>query len=156
MLDITNSTSSTSDDAHWENPPDFIPKVGKCCHKDLPKGHRCHICCCWQRTGCLGNVVQLVCWPLMFLILLPILTLSNLVIWAFVYGCRGGAIGVAKSGTQPYCKMLTDKFLVTKNAGIAAWTLFPFPCPFPVFPFSPMLPPSPSPLPQCQQAPWCA
>ena len=103
MLDITNSTS---DDAHWENPPDFIPKVGKCCHKDLPKGHRCHICCCWQRTGCIGNVVQLVCWPLMFLILLPILTLSNLVIWAFVYGCRGGAIGVAKSGTQPYCKML--------------------------------------------------
>ena len=129
MLDITNSTS---DDAHWENPPDFIPKVGKCCHKDLPKGHRCHICCCWQRTGCIGNVVQLVCWPLMFLILLPILTLSNLVIWAFVYGCRGGAIGVAKSGTQPYCKML--HIILIKYNLVKLTTLFLFPFPFSLSP----------------------
>jgi len=46
----------------------------------------------------------------MFLIFLPVLTLSNLVIWMFVYGCRGGAIGVAKSGTQPYCTIMRLMF----------------------------------------------
>ena len=94
-----------------ENPPSFgknDPKGTGC--NDIPAGHRCHVCCCWQESGCIGTGIQILMWPIMFLIFLPVLTLSNLVIWMFVYGCRGGAIGVAKSGTQPYCTIMRLMF----------------------------------------------
>ena len=96
------------DDATWDNAPAYAP-IGTGCSK-TPSGHRCHICCCWKRTGMCGTVIQICCWPVMFLILLPILTLSNLVIWMFVYGCRGGAIGVARRGTQPSCTIMRFLF----------------------------------------------
>jgi hypothetical protein len=96
------STEKYDDLGIWNDPPEFAPKSGGC--SDLPVGHRCHCCCCWKRSGRCANLIQIVFWLPMFLLCFPIVLLSNLVIWMFVYTCRGGAVGVAKNGTQPYCK----------------------------------------------------
>jgi len=65
-----------------------------------PPSRKWNYLCC-TKTGKIHNLVALVLWPLLFLVLFPIVLTINLATWAVTYSCCGGAIGVAKRTTQP-------------------------------------------------------